>query len=176
MSDYMADAAADWVILKSPQATQLHVQKLLFFFEGWHLALADSPLFEENVYAWKNGPVLKSIWHRFKNFEADPIPAATVRTNPANILSDGIQNLFGQIFAKYGGENPGALVGLTHMEGTPWQTVRKKAGIRRGAQSDIAIPKKLIKDHFKAELARASAPRSLAFGKRVAAEFAALQN
>ena len=181
MSDYMSDAAADWILLRSSdrgnfQITQLHVQKLLFFFEGWHLALTDSPLFDENVHAWKNGPVLKSIWKRFKNFEADPIPTATVRTNPRNILSNGVQNLFDQILEKYSGENADTLVGITHMEGTPWQTVRKNAGVKRGENSDIVIPKKLIKDHFKTEMKRALKPRSIAFGKHVASEFAALQS
>ena len=39
--------------------THIEVQKLLFFLEGWHLAIVGDSLFDEEFQAWANGPVIE---------------------------------------------------------------------------------------------------------------------
>jgi uncharacterized phage-associated protein len=41
----------------------LKVQKLLYYCQGWHLALNGEPLFGEEIQAWTNGPVVADLWH-----------------------------------------------------------------------------------------------------------------
>ena len=41
----------------------LKVQKLLYYCQGWHLALNGEPLFAEEIEAWTNGPVVADLWH-----------------------------------------------------------------------------------------------------------------
>jgi uncharacterized phage-associated protein len=47
---------------------------MLYYAQGWHLAFFDFPLFEDNIYAWKYGPVIHSVYHNYKHQE----PQATI--------------------------------------------------------------------------------------------------
>jgi uncharacterized phage-associated protein len=51
----------------------LRVQKLLYYLQGWSLALRGRPLFEERIEAWKLGPVVPEVYHRFKSFGSQVI-------------------------------------------------------------------------------------------------------
>lgn len=46
--------------------TQMKVQKMVFFAHGYHLAIYNKPLINENFEAWKYGPVVKSIYDDLK--------------------------------------------------------------------------------------------------------------
>jgi uncharacterized phage-associated protein len=39
------------------EMTNMKVQKLLYYSQSLHLALYDEPLFEEEIQAWRYGPV-----------------------------------------------------------------------------------------------------------------------
>ena len=41
----------------------MSLQKLLYYVQAWHLAITDRPLFEEQIKAWKDGPVVPQVWH-----------------------------------------------------------------------------------------------------------------
>ena len=45
-----------------PSVDQMKLQKLVFYAQGWYLAYNDSPLFEEDFYAWAHGPVIPNIY------------------------------------------------------------------------------------------------------------------
>src|SRR6185437_3402754 len=53
--------------------TNLKLQKLLYYAQGWHLALYDKPLFRERIEAWPHGPVVPPIYGKFKQYRWDPI-------------------------------------------------------------------------------------------------------
>lgn len=38
------------------------MQKLLFYSQAWNLAWDEKPLFEENIEAWANGPVVRELY------------------------------------------------------------------------------------------------------------------
>lgn len=48
--------------------SQLKLIKLIYIAYGWNLAINGSRLFEEPIYAWKHGPVIRSIYDEFKSF------------------------------------------------------------------------------------------------------------
>ena len=56
--------------------TNLKLQKLLYFAQGWFLALYDTPLFKEEIQAWIHGPVVATVYHSYKGFGYGPITAA----------------------------------------------------------------------------------------------------
>lgn len=148
------DAAADLILgferkRNGDPITQLDVQKLLYFAQGFHLALCEEPLFDEDMYAWRHGPVLKSLRGRFKFFKDRPIPRSAARTRPEYILAPGAQDLIARVWRTFSTENSGSLVGLTHLKGTPWETVRTGAGKRWDEDSDLLIPKDLMYQYFR---------------------------
>lgn len=73
-----SDIAKYFLVLVDRKAgdtiTQLKLQKLIYFVQGISLALFDRPLFEEEIEAWKYGPVARALRSTFDNFEADGIP------------------------------------------------------------------------------------------------------
>ena len=53
-------AAPDESVLVSP----LRLQKLLYYCQGWSLALLGRPLFRQPIEAWMNGPVVKDVYQK----------------------------------------------------------------------------------------------------------------
>ena len=51
----------------------MKLQKLIYFAHGWHLALTSKPLINEHPEAWAYGPVIPSIYHRFKKYGRDAV-------------------------------------------------------------------------------------------------------
>lgn len=67
----MADIndVADYLIVQlseageTPSAHRLH--KLLYYVQGWHLALHGCPIFAERFEAWVHGPICRRLFDRF---------------------------------------------------------------------------------------------------------------
>src|SRR5947207_6082839 len=51
----------------------LQIQKLVYFSQGWHLALTDRSLIKEIIQAWPYGPVIPALFHEFKRWGNAPI-------------------------------------------------------------------------------------------------------
>lgn len=128
--------------------TQIEVQKLLFFVEGWHLAMVGEPLFEEDFRAWANGPVIPSVYDRLKRYSSKVIPRSEIKSLDFIALGGLVLDLISRVFETYKENDPGAMVGLTHLPGTPWVQVRSEHGIPKGAPSSEAVPKSLMKAWF----------------------------
>ena len=56
--------------------SNMKLQKLLYYAQGLHLAMTQRPLFSEAIEAWQHGPVVPDIYHAFKKYGAQPIPAS----------------------------------------------------------------------------------------------------
>ena len=53
--------------------THRKLQKLLYYCQGYHLALEGEPLFEDRMEAWQFGPVCPNIYHKLKHLGYHPI-------------------------------------------------------------------------------------------------------
>lgn len=58
---------------KNNTLTPMKLQKVLFFTQGWSLALRNSPIFSDRFVAWDYGPVLVSLYREFKHFGRNSI-------------------------------------------------------------------------------------------------------
>jgi uncharacterized phage-associated protein len=67
-------------------------------------------------------------------------------------------DLISRVFKTYREYDPGALIGLTHLPGTPWAQVRNAHGIAKGATSTVVIPKICMKEWFSEVLHAALEP------------------
>lgn len=54
--------------------TNLKLQKLLYYAQGCSLALRNEPLFSDSVVRWKCGPVVESVYTKFKDYNVERIP------------------------------------------------------------------------------------------------------
>lgn len=126
------------------ELTPMQLVKLAYISHGWMLGLLGKPLFSEPVEAWRYGPVVPSIYHKYKEFRARPI---TWQGNPYDeeIGEEGC-NIVDQVAKGYGACSGLALSDMTHTDDSPWAIVR-----RRGEQ---VIPNVLIQAHYERLAAR----------------------
>ena len=58
-----------WIAsLDGRSLTPMQLIKLSYIAHGWTLAILDNPLFKDIVEAWRYGPVVPDIYHRYKKF------------------------------------------------------------------------------------------------------------
>ena len=163
---YSAKAIANLIIDTAKEhggtVDQLKLQKLVYITHGWHLAINESPLIDDVIEAWKDGPVIPTLYDEFKNCGRDPIVdyATDVEVNEQDLsfrlyppmIADDDQDtrlLVQKIWQKYGGLTGPQLSNLTHLPNTPWDQVYKV--VPKGQ-----ISNHLIQNHF-VELATSTA-------------------
>jgi uncharacterized phage-associated protein len=95
--------------------THLKLQKLLYYAQGAALALTGEPLFDDEIYAWKHGPVVLSVYQAYKKHKDAPI----LPKHKATTLPTFQQQFVSEVYAKYRRFDASDLVRMTHKE-QPW--------------------------------------------------------
>lgn len=143
--------------------TQMKLQKLIYFAHGWHLALYDGPLVDEQFQAWPYGPVLPSVYHEFKAYgisgidklgtEIVVLPTGGFGWDAPKILDSSgfITPLLDKIWEVFGSYSGGQLSDMTHATNSPWKQIHDLYGNTR----DVVIPDNLIKNYFKGLMSHA---------------------
>jgi len=96
--------------------SNLKVQKLLYYAQGAHLALYDSPLFPEPIKAWAYGPVVPQVYYEYKHCCAGAIPVERVELDD---YSPEIREVLDEVNSVYGQFTASKLMAMTHQE-PPW--------------------------------------------------------
>jgi uncharacterized phage-associated protein len=136
----LAEDVAKYII-KSLHVDNLKLQKLLYYSHAVHLVLNDMvPLFSEPIEAWAYGPVVPSIYRKYKKYGLDTIPIPQ-RDVPLNLSANEIIAV-DMVLDYYGAMSGVALISQTHQE-TPWSKT-----YRPGRPSAV-IPDDLIYSYFK---------------------------
>jgi len=170
LANYLLDLAADDGIDVSP----MKLQKLVYYCQGWYLAITDEPLIDEQIEAWKFGPVVDSLFHEFKAYGRMPISSRATRF----IQSDSSEDFFGfcsivpaiddecddadeaetikqvvkRVWDVYKAYSAERLSNMTHQAGGPWAVTVDKFNGNPPKGTDIPVP--LIAEHFAASLNR----------------------
>jgi uncharacterized phage-associated protein len=97
--------------------SHMKLQKLVYFCQGFHLALYNEPLFPETIEAWTHGPVCPRLYHILKGYGPSPI---TTIVDPDKInLSEQEKRIINMVYDNYGQYSASRLRQITHKEG-PW--------------------------------------------------------
>lgn len=107
----------------------LKLQKLLYYCQGIHLAAYDCPLFDEDIEAWEHGPVVVSIWYKYREYGNRAINAPSVVVSS---LADIQKRLVEKVYDAYGQYTAWKLRNLTHQNG-PWKQTRRNRVISHEA-------------------------------------------
>jgi uncharacterized phage-associated protein len=147
----------------------MKMQKLVYFAQGWCLALKDSPLITERIEAWRYGPVVRELYGAFRDAGSGPIthpayeaifkngkigfyiPNIDEEDEDEGVDKDFVKNLLDEIWKVYGGFSAIQLSNLTHEPGTPWSETWS------ASKRNTIISDELIKTYFKAQAAKAQA-------------------
>jgi uncharacterized phage-associated protein len=119
--------------------SNLKLQKLMYYAQGFHLAMYDKPLFSEPIEAWEHGPVIRALYSKYAAYGANPIP------NPDSIdfikLNDETKEFLNEVYNTFGQYSAWKLREMTHDE-TPWSMAFVEG------ESNIISPDSL-KEYFK---------------------------
>ncbi len=121
--------------------TNLKLQKLLYYQQGYHLAAFDTPLFEENVEAWMYGPVVPKVYSAYSEFGAQSLP---MESGSPLTLNEDEEVLFSQVFDAYRDFSAIGLMNKTHQE-KPWKDALPH-------DKGTVIPLESMKSFFKTQL------------------------
>lgn len=126
--------------------TPMKIIKLVYIAQGWYLALTDGDsLINEKAEAWKYGPVIPSLYERFKSFgsniitEIPKVELSNLTKKDTDILDD--------VWNNYGDKSGIQLSGKTHEPNTPWSKTWDKAK-ETTKKEDLVIPNDLIMQHY----------------------------
>jgi len=121
MPPYHAGTIAKWFVAwartEDADLSNLKLQKLLYYAQGYHLALMHTVMFSDRIEAWSHGPVVPVVYRTFKNFGAGPIDDdsefswSDIDRDTTDLLID--------IWNRYGGFDVWKLRNMTHSE-APW--------------------------------------------------------
>lgn len=121
--------------------TNLKLQKMLYYEQGFHLAYFGKPLFDDDIEAWQYGPVVPMIYNHFKSNGANGLePDGEIY----DFSNQKEKELFEEVFRVYGKYSAIGLMNMTHNE-KPW----KSAGVPSIGK---VISKDSLKSFFKTRL------------------------
>lgn len=100
--------------------SNLKIQKLVYYAQGFHIALYEKPLFEENIVNWEHGPVVEELYHEYKKFENGPIIIDGLDEKDFSLIFNTDQiDLIVEVNEIYGQFSAWKLRNMTHEE-KPW--------------------------------------------------------
>jgi uncharacterized phage-associated protein len=116
------DVAAYILSRRSP-ITAMKLQKLVYYSQAWSLVWHETPLFDEQIEAWANGPVVRELYDVHRGmFKVHGWPGGD-----ANRLSRSERKTVDRVLDFYGRMPSQQLSNLTHQE-RPWRQARKGMG------------------------------------------------
>jgi uncharacterized phage-associated protein len=114
--------------------TNLKLQKLLYYAQGFHIAMQGEPLFPESILAWEHGPVVRRIYDEYKHrgWQAIGRPAKfdfNAYPPEAREILNAVQDVYGRFTAK-------TRESMTHEE-PPWKNTKLNRIISLDALRDF---------------------------------------
>lgn len=111
--------------------SNLKLQKLLYYAQGFSLAIHNKKLFDDPIEAWAHGPVVKALYHEYKESGSKAIdPPDGI---DLSIYDKKVQDLLEEVWTVYGQYSAYKLRNLTHDE-PPW-----KEAYSKGPSSEISL-------------------------------------
>ncbi|SDM90235.1 Panacea domain-containing protein [Allokutzneria albata] len=122
---YDATTIAKWFIAWAGEAanasmSNLKLQKILYYAQGHHIARYGQPLFVDEIQAWSHGPVVPTVYRRFKQFGADEIELDEFDEFAWDDVDEETAQFLMLIWNTYGGLAAWRLRNMTHDE-DPWK-------------------------------------------------------
>lgn len=133
--------------------TPMRLQKLLYYAQGWRLALTGQPLFDSPIEAWTHGPVVRTVYPRFADYGGSPI--AFHESSDGAELPDEIRAYVREVWESLRQHSAGQLRRMTHSE-SPWLDARHELG--PDDASNTVISQQAMRDHFVSVYNQAAAP------------------
>lgn len=118
------EAVANRILLEAQQRkisapTNLMLQKLVYFAQGYALGMLGHPLFADDIEAWTYGPVVPALYRQLKRYDSNPVKE---NLHTTGLITDGspAANVIHRVMDDLHEFSASQLVRLSHAEGSPW--------------------------------------------------------
>lgn len=112
---------AEYMITESFKAqrpiSNLQLQSLLYLVQGEALKAHGAIAFQEDIQAWDYGPVVRSIYNRFRVHGAGPI----CETYETDGICEELRGVIDEVLEENAGKSAWDLVQIIHRRGTPYK-------------------------------------------------------
>lgn len=147
---HVYDVAA-YVFERQGPMTAMKLHKLLYYCQAWHLVWEDVPLFDAEIQAWAEGPVIPEVYKLHRGaFKIKEWPAQ----GDSEDLEPNERESIDAVLRAYGSWSAYDLSRRTHSEG-PWRDARK--GLPAAARSKAVITLVAMYEYYSAVLSASGA-------------------
>ncbi|MGA1356893.1 MAG: Panacea domain-containing protein [Prochlorothrix sp.] len=112
---------AKYICAKAGPMTAVKLQKLVYYCQAWSLVWDEEPLFEEEIQAWANGPVVPTLyqvhWGQFK------VDEAMFGSGDVEVLTENQRDSIDKVLEAFQDKSGQWLSELSHRE-LPWKEAR----------------------------------------------------
>jgi uncharacterized phage-associated protein len=120
--------------------SNLKLQKLVYYAQGYSLAFYDEPLFDDKIEAWQHGPVVPDLYHKYKKHgDGHILPSKSFNSE---LYSEQVQKHLRLIYMEFGQFSAWRLRNMTHEE-PPWLNA---------INGNREITQKSMKNYFKTQI------------------------
>lgn len=123
--------------------TPMKLQKLLYYCQGYSLALTGRPMFDEEIEAWQYGPVVPSVYRKYKKYGGGSIPLRVIGDEHD---VDGADASIARLVVREKGCMSGISLAVTTHGEAPWRDAYE------GRYSNRVVSHESLKTFFDAEL------------------------
>ena len=136
-----AHDVAAYIVENLGSVTAMKLQKLVYYSQAWSLVWDEAPLFHEEVEAWRNGPMVYTLYdaHR-RRFSVNKWPRGD-----AEKLSSLQAETVDTVLDYYGDHSPQFLSDLSHQE-EPWGDAGE--GVPEGASGNAEITHAAMAEYY----------------------------
>lgn len=113
------DVAA-YILDKIGPMSTMKLQKLVYYSQAWSLVWDEKPLFEEDIEAWANGPVVRELF----DYHRGIYQISSVMTGNPRLLNQEQRDTVDAVLDYYGDKTAQWLIELSHNE-DPWIEARR---------------------------------------------------
>lgn len=143
-----AQDIADWFLTSIDREagdalTPLKLQKLVYYAQAWSLALRNKALFRDEIEAWTHGPVVRSLWNKYRALRWEAIEPPKRRPS----FDKSTESLLKDVLNSYGNLSAKRLEHLTHSE-QPW--IKARGDLPLEAASKAVIEKEDMRRFYSA--------------------------
>jgi uncharacterized phage-associated protein len=143
---------ADWFLSKEP-TTHRRLQKLVYYAQGWGLALLRRPLaVDENgesisFEAWSRGPMNRDLHRKYHSYLWELLPQT--EDNSARFAENELE-LLENVYQTYIAISAAELEAMTMAE-DPWRLARRRTSVQEHQISRITLKPSEIATYFLSE-------------------------
>lgn len=136
-----AHDVASYILKSVGPLSAMKLQKLVYYSQAWSLVWDDSPIFEERIEAWANGPVCPELYNLHKGkFVLDEWPHGD-----ASRLEPRFRETIDAVIEYYNQFEAYQLSRLTHAE-RPW--IEAREGLEPGERGNSEITHASMAEYY----------------------------